>query len=140
MTVGHTTTRLSVAESLREAIREEMRRDPNVFCIGEDIGVSGGWGGAFTVTLGLEQEFPDRLLDTPIAELGFIGAAVGAAMMGMRPIADVQYGDFLFLAMDQIVNNAAKMRYMSGGEIKIPLVIRAPIGATGRGRITHRKS
>ncbi len=110
-----------------------MRRDPSVFCLGEDIAVSGGWGGAFTVTLGLEEEFPDRMLNTPIAELGFFGAAVGAAMMGMRPIVDVQYGDFLFLAMDQIVNNAAKMRYMSGGTIRVPMVMRAPIGATGRG-------
>ena len=125
--------RLSVAESLREGIAEEMRRDPSVFCMGEDIAVPGGWGGAFTVTLGLEDEFPDRMLNTPIAELGFFGAAVGAAMMGMRPIVDVQYGDFLFLAMDQIVNNAAKMRYMSGGAIKVPMVMRAPVGATGRG-------
>jgi pyruvate/2-oxoglutarate/acetoin dehydrogenase E1 component len=124
---------LSIAESLREGITEEMRRDSAVFCLGEDIGVPGGWGGAFTVTLGLEQEFPDRMLNTPIAELGFFGAAVGAAIMGMRPIVDVQYGDFLFLAMDQIVNNAAKLRYMSGGTIKVPLVMRAPIGATGRG-------
>ena len=124
---------LSIAESLREGIAEEMRRDPAVFCLGEDIGVPGGWGGAFTVTLGLEQEFPDRMLNTPIAELGFFGAAVGAAIMGMRPIVDVQYGDFLFLAMDQIVNNAAKLRYMSGGTIKVPLVMRAPVGATGRG-------
>jgi pyruvate/2-oxoglutarate/acetoin dehydrogenase E1 component len=127
------TKQLSIAESLREGITEEMRRDPAVFCLGEDIGVPGGWGGAFTVTLGLEQEFPDRMLNTPIAELGFFGAAVGAAIMGMRPIVDVQYGDFLFLAMDQIVNNAAKLRYMSGGTIKVPLVMRAPIGATGRG-------
>src|SRR4051794_11937528 len=125
--------RLSIAESLREAIAEEMERDPEVFCMGEDIAVPGGWGGAFTVTLGLEKRFPDRMLDTPIAELGFFGAAIGAAMMGMRPIVDVQYGDFLFLAMDQIVNNAAKMRYMSGGTIKVPMVMRAPIGATGRG-------
>jgi len=125
--------RLTIAEALREAIAEEMRRDPSVFCLGEDIAVPGGWGGAFTVTLGLEQEFPDRMLNTPIAELGFFGAAVGAAIMGMRPIADVQYGDFLFLAMDQIVNNAAKLRYMSGGSIRVPLVMRAPIGATGRG-------
>jgi pyruvate dehydrogenase E1 component beta subunit len=110
-----------------------MRRDPAVFCLGEDIAVPGGWGGAFTVTLGLENEFPDRMLNTPIAELGFFGAAVGAAVAGMRPIADVQYGDFLFLAMDQIVNNAAKLRYMSGGTITVPLVMRAPIGATGRG-------
>jgi pyruvate dehydrogenase E1 component beta subunit len=125
--------RQSIAESLREGIADEMERDPAVFCMGEDIAVPGGWGGAFTVTLGLEKRFPDRMLDTPIAELGFFGAAVGAAMMGMRPIVDVQYGDFLFLAMDQIVNNAAKMRYMSGGTIKVPMVIRAPIGATGRG-------
>jgi pyruvate/2-oxoglutarate/acetoin dehydrogenase E1 component len=125
--------RLSIAESLREGIAEEMRRDPLVFCMGEDIAVPGGWGGAFTVTLGMEEEFPDRMLNTPIAELGFFGAAVGAAMMGMRPIVDVQYGDFLFLAMDQIVNNAAKMRYMSGGTIKVPMVMRAPVGATGRG-------
>ena len=125
--------RLSIAEALREGIAEEMRRDPSVFCLGEDIAVPGGWGGAFTVTLGLENEFPDRMLNTPIAELGFFGAAVGAAIMGMRPIVDVQYGDFLFLAMDQIVNNAAKLRYMSGGTIKTPLVMRAPIGATGRG-------
>jgi pyruvate dehydrogenase E1 component beta subunit len=125
--------RLSIAEALREGIAEEMRRDPAVFCLGEDIAVPGGWGGAFTVTLGLEQEFPDRMLNTPIAELGFFGAAIGAAIMGMRPIVDVQYGDFLFLAMDQIVNNAAKLRYMSGGTVKVPLVMRAPVGATGRG-------
>src|SRR6516165_9530755 len=125
--------RLSIAESLREGIAEEMRRDTSVFCMGEDIAVPGGWGGAFTVTLGLEEEFPDRMINTPIAELGFFGAAVGAAIMGMRPIADVQYGDFLFLAMDQIVNNAAKLRYMSGGTVKVPVVRRAPVGATGRG-------
>src|SRR5689334_22874867 len=107
------TKRIGIAEALREAIREEMRRDERVFCIGEDIAVPGGWGGAFTVTLGLEKEFPDRMIDTPIAELGFFGIAIGAALMGMRPIVDVQYGDFLFLASDQIINNAAKMRYMS---------------------------
>ena len=122
-----------IAEALRDAITEEMERDDSVFCIGEDIAVPGGWGGAFTVTLGLEKKFPDRMIDTPIAELGFFGIAVGAAMMGMRPIADVQYGDFLFLASDQIINNASKMRYMSGGNCKVPMVMRAPIGATGRG-------
>ncbi len=125
--------RQTIAEALRDGIAEEMQRDPNVFCIGEDIGVPGGFGGAFTVTLGLEKLFPDRILDTPISELGFFGAAVGAAMLGMRPIADVQYSDFLFLAMDQIVNNAASLRYMSGGAISIPAVFRAPVGATGRG-------
>ncbi|OJW13166.1 MAG: hypothetical protein BGO49_20025 [Planctomycetales bacterium 71-10] len=130
---GTPTRRLSIAEALRAGIVEEMRRDPTVFCMGEDIAVPGGWGGAFTVTLGLEKEFPDRMLNTPIAELGFFGAGTGAAMVGQRPIVDVQYGDFLFLAMDQIVNNAAKLRYMSGGTAKVPLVMRAPIGATGRG-------
>lgn len=125
--------RQGIAEALREGIAEEMTRDPAVFCIGEDIGVPGGWGGAFTVTLGLAEKFPGRIIDTPIAELGFTGMAVGAAMMGMRPIADMQYGDFLFLASDQLINNAAKMRYMSGGTIKVPMVMRAPIGATGRG-------
>jgi pyruvate/2-oxoglutarate/acetoin dehydrogenase E1 component len=125
--------RMSIAEALREAITEEMERDQRVFCIGEDIGIPGGWGGAFTVTLGLEKKFPDRILNTPIAELGFFGASIGAAMMGMRPICDVQYGDFLLCAMDQIVNNAAKLRYMSGGKVSIPLVMRAPVGATGRG-------
>jgi pyruvate dehydrogenase E1 component beta subunit len=127
------TKRYGIAEALREAIAEEMERDPRVFCLGEDIGVPGGWGGAFTVTLGLEKKFPGRIIDTPIAELGFFGIAVGAALMGMRPIVDVQYGDFLFLASDQIINNAAKLCYMSGGRASVPVVMRAPIGATGRG-------
>ena len=105
----------TIAEALREAIAEEMRRDDRVFCIGEDIGVEGGFGGAFTVTLGLEKEFGnERILDTPISEILIAGAAVGAAMTGMRPIADVQYGDFLFCMMDQLANQAAKMCYMSG--------------------------
>jgi pyruvate dehydrogenase E1 component beta subunit len=125
--------RLSVAEALRSAIAEEMARDERVFCLGEDIGIPGGWGGAFTVTLGLEKAFRDRILDTPIAENGFFGAAVGAAMLGMRPIVDVQYGDFLFCAMDQIHSNASMMRYMSGGTVSVPMVMRAPVGATGRG-------
>jgi pyruvate/2-oxoglutarate/acetoin dehydrogenase E1 component len=126
--------RMSIAEALRQAIREEMQRDPRVFCIGEDIGVKGGFGGAFTVTLGLSDEFGhERILDTPISELGLAGVAVGAAIAGLRPIADVQYGDFLFLAMDQIVNQAAKMTYMSGGTVKVPMVMRVPVGATRRG-------
>ena len=119
---------------MRQAIREEMARDPRVFCIGEDIGIEGGFGGAFTVTLGLSEEFGhERILDTPISEAGLTGVAVGAAMAGLRPIADVQYGDFLFCAMDQIVNQAAKMRYMSGGAVKVPMVMRVPVGATSRG-------
>src|ERR1700726_1041843 len=125
--------RQAIAEALRDGIAEEMERDKAVFCIGEDIAVPGGWGGAFTVTLGLEKRFPDRMINTPIAELGAFGVATGAALMGMRPIVDVQYGDFLFLASDQIINNAAKMRYMSGGTASVPLLMRAPVGATGRG-------
>ena len=125
---------MTIAEALRQAIREEMRRDDRVFCIGEDIGVEGGFGGAFTVTQGLSKEFGhDRILDTPISETGIAGVAIGAAMVGMRPIADVQYGDFLFCMMDQLANQAAKMRYMSGGQVAVPLVMRAPVGATARG-------
>jgi acetoin:2,6-dichlorophenolindophenol oxidoreductase subunit beta len=125
--------KLSIAEALREAIRGEMQRDPRVFCIGEDIGIPGGWGGAFTVTLGLEKDFPDRMLNTPISENGFTGVALGAALMGLRPIADVQYGDFLYCAMDQMANQIPKMRYMSGGKLTVPLVMRVPVGVTGRG-------
>lgn len=127
------TNKLSISQALREGLAEEMSRDPNVFCMGEDISIPGGWGGVFTVTLGLEEKYRNQLLDTPISELGYFGVAVGAAIMGMRPVVDVQYGDFLFLAMDQIINQAAKMRYMSGGKAKVPIVIRAPVGATGRG-------
>ncbi len=125
--------RLTIAEALREGLREEMARDQRVFCIGEDIGIPGGWGGAFTVTLGLEQDFRNRILDTPVSEAGLFGVALGAALMGLRPVADVQYGDFMFCAMDQIVNQIAKMRYMSGGKLTVPLTMRAPVGATGRG-------
>ena len=124
---------LSIAEALRKAIGEEMERDSSVFNIGEDIGIDGGFGGAFTVTLGLEKKFRERIIDTPISELGIFGTACGAAIMGMRPIADVQYGDFLLCAMDQIVNQIAKLRYMSGGNLKVPVVMRAPVGVTGRG-------
>lgn len=126
--------KMTIAEALRQAIREEMRRDERVFCIGEDIGIEGGFGGAFTVTLNLSQEFGHgRVLDTPVSEAAIAGAAIGAAMAGMRPIADVQYGDFLFCCMDQLANQAAKMRYMSGGKLKVPMVLRAPVGATNRG-------
>ena len=125
--------RLTIAEALREAIRGEMTRDERVFCIGEDIAIPGGWGGAFTVTLGLETDFADRLINTPISENGFTGVALGAALMGMRPIADVQYGDFLYCAMDQMANQVPKMRYMSGGKVTVPLVMRVPVGVTGRG-------
>ena len=125
---------MTIAQALREAIREEMRRDERVYCIGEDIDIEGGFGGAFTVTLGLAEEFGmERILNTPISEILICGAAVGSAMTGMRPIADVQYGDFILCMMDQIVNQAAKMTYMSGGAAKVPMVLRIPVGATTRG-------
>jgi acetoin:2,6-dichlorophenolindophenol oxidoreductase subunit beta len=132
--VGETQRTLTMVEALREALVEEMRRDPRVILLGEDIGVSGGFGGAFTVTLGLEKEFGhERVLDTPISEAAIAGVAAGAAMGGLIPVADVQYGDFIFIAMDQLANQAAKMRYMSGGRVTVPMVFRAPVGATTRG-------
>lgn len=125
---------LSMSEALRDAIRLAMRRDPGVFLIGEDIGIPGGFGGGFTVTLGLSDEFGhERVMDTPISENAIIGAAVGAAMMGMRPIAEMQYGDFVFCGMDQVINQAAKMHYMSNGQASVPMVLRLPVGASGRG-------
>jgi pyruvate/2-oxoglutarate/acetoin dehydrogenase E1 component len=128
------TRRLTIAQALREAVAEEMRRDESVFLIGEDIGVEGGFGGAFGVYLGLVEEFGhDRIIDTPISEKAIAGAAVGSALAGLRPIADMQYSDFLFECMDELVNQAAKMRLMSGGRLSVPLVMRAPVGATLRG-------
>jgi pyruvate dehydrogenase E1 component beta subunit len=128
------TRRLTISEALREGIAEEMRRDPEVFLIGEDVGVEGGFGGAFGVYLGLPEEFGhERIIDTPISEKVIAGAAAGAAMLGMKPIADMQYSDFLFECMDEMVNQAAKMRYMSGGKLSVPMVMRAPVGMTLRG-------
>ena len=125
---------MSVADALKLAIQEEMRRDEIVFCLGEDVDIKGGMGGAFTVTKGLLDEFgPERVINTPIAEILIAGVCVGAGMTGMRPVADLQYGDFLFCMMDQLVNQAAKMCYMSGGKVHIPMVMRAPCGATNRG-------
>jgi acetoin:2,6-dichlorophenolindophenol oxidoreductase subunit beta len=132
--VDQQTRRLNIVEALREALREEMRRDERVILLGEDIGIKGGFGGAFTVTLGLSEEFGShRVLDTPISEAAIAGIATGAALGGLRPVADVQYGDFLYLAMDQLANHAAKFRYMSGGKLCVPMVMRAPVGATTRG-------
>ncbi len=125
---------MTMAEALRDAMRLAMQHDSSVFLIGEDIGVSGGFGGGFTVTLGLSDEFGhERVMDTPISEIAIIGAAVGAAMTGMRPIAEMQYGDFVFCGMDQVVNQAAKMHYMSNGQVSVPMVLRLPVGATTRG-------
>jgi acetoin:2,6-dichlorophenolindophenol oxidoreductase subunit beta len=128
------TKSMTMAEALRDAMRVAMRADSTVFLLGEDIGVAGGFGGGFTVTLGLSDEFGhERVIDTPISENAIVGAAVGAAMTGMRPIAEMQYGDFVFCAMDQVVNQAAKMHYMSNGAVNVPLVLRLPVGASQRG-------
>jgi pyruvate dehydrogenase E1 component beta subunit len=122
---------LSYREAVAEAIAEEMRRDPTVFAIGEDIGTHGG---AFGVTRGLIDEFgPQRIRDTPISESVLVGAGVGAALTGMRPIVEIMYLDFATLAMDSIVNQAAKVKYMFGGRAKVPLTIRAAFGA-GKGQ------
>lgn len=123
---------LTYAQALNEALREEMQRDPTVILLGEDIGVWGG-GGVFGVTKGLLHEFgPERVRDTPISEAGFTGVGVGAALAGLRPVVEFMYVDFSMLAMDQICNQAAKIRWMLGGEVPVPLVIRAQQGA-GRG-------
>jgi pyruvate/2-oxoglutarate/acetoin dehydrogenase E1 component len=121
-------SRITYREALRQALKEEMRRDPTVFLLGEDIGRF--WGGAFKVTEGLAEEFGDeRVRDTPISESAIIGTAVGAAITGMRPVAEIMFGDLTALAMDQITNQAAKIRYMFGGQASCPMVIRTPFGA-----------
>jgi len=114
-------------EAIRDTLAEEMRANPKVFLMGEDIGL---WGGAFSATKGLLDEFgADRVRDTPISELAITGAAVGAAMCGYRPVVEIQYMDFLTLAMDPLVNHAAKNRYMFGGKTTVPLVLRTQGGA-----------
>ncbi|MDR5709228.1 MAG: alpha-ketoacid dehydrogenase subunit beta [Armatimonadota bacterium] len=129
---------ITMAQAIREALAEEMRRDPRVFLLGEDVAEAGH---PFKVLSGLVQEFgPQRVIDTPISEAGFVGIAVGAAMTGMRPVVDIMFGDFLTLAMDQIANQAAKVHYMSGGKIKVPLVVRTTLGATRRSAAQHSQS
>jgi pyruvate/2-oxoglutarate/acetoin dehydrogenase E1 component len=116
---------ISFAEALNEAIREEMRRDSLVFVMGEDIGKMGG---LFKVTSNLQDEFPpERVIDTPISEAAIAGAGVGAALAGTRPVIEFQFLDFITIAMDQIVNHAAKLRYMTGGMVSVPVVFRAPV-------------
>jgi len=125
---------LSMAEALREALYEEMKENDEVFLMGQDIGTPNGWGGPFTVCRGLVEEFgSERVRNVPISEKAIVGCCVGSAMMGMKPVGEVQYSDFLFTCMDEIVNEAAKMRYMSNGQYKVPMVFRAPTGATTRG-------
>jgi pyruvate/2-oxoglutarate/acetoin dehydrogenase E1 component len=129
---------LTFAEAVREALAEEMRRDPNVFIMGEDVAEAGT---PFKVLSGLVEEFgKERVMDTPISEPGFTGLGVGAAITGMRPVIDIMFGDFLTLTMDQIVNQAAKIHYMSGGKMKAPIVFRTTMGATRRSAAQHSQS
>jgi len=132
------TRELTLGEAVREALAEEMRRDPRVFICGEDIAEAGT---VYKVLSGLVEEFgTERVLDTPISEAGFTGMAVGAAMTGMRPVVDIMFGDFSTLVMDQMVNQAAKIHYMSGGKWRVPMVMRATLGATRRSAAQHSQS
>lgn len=120
----------TIIEALRSGLAGEMETDTRVVALGEDISI----GGSFHLTLGLLDRFgPERILDTPVAEAGFVGLAVGAAIGGMRPVVDFQYGDFLLPAADQIIQQASKFRLMSGGKVRVPLTLHAPTGASGRG-------
>src|SRR5579872_1834476 len=129
---------MTLGQAIREALAEELRRDPLVFIMGEDVAEAGT---PFKVLSGLVEEFgPARVIDSPISEAGITGLGVGAAMTGMRPIIDIMFGDFIALAMDQIVNQAAKVHYMSGGKLKVPLVVRTTLGATRRSAAQHSQS
>jgi 2-oxoisovalerate dehydrogenase E1 component beta subunit len=129
---------LSYLEAIREALAEEMRRDPKVFVLGEDVGF---YGGAFGVTQGLQQEFGElRCLDTPISESAIVGVAIGAALRGYRPVAEMQFGDFITCGFDQIVNQAATLRYRTGGRSGAPIVVRAPSGGNVGGGLYHSQN
>lgn len=128
---------ITYAESIREAMTQAMERDPTVFLLGEDVGV---YGGAFGVSLGMVEHFPERVLDTPISEAGIVGASIGAALTGMRPIVEIQFSDFVGLAIDQLANQAAKIRYMFGGFAKVPMVLRTPAGSGTGAAAQHSQS
>jgi len=135
---GSATRIMTFGEAIKEAIAEEMRRDNRVFIIGEDVAEAGT---PFKVLLGLVDEFgTQRVIDSPISEAGVAGIGVGAAITGMRPIVDIMFGDFTTLTMDQMVNQAAKTHYMSGGKLKVPLVLRTTMGATRRSAAQHSQS
>lgn len=132
------TRTLSFSKAVNEALAEEMRRDERVFIMGEDVAEAGT---PFKVLSGLVEEFgTERVRDTPISEAGFTGIGVGAAITGMRPVVDIMFGDFLTIIMDQLVNQAAKTHYMSGGKLRVPLVIRTTLGATRRSAAQHSQS
>src|SRR5881227_3060710 len=128
----------NIIQAVNDALRLEMRRDPRVVVLGEDVGK---FGGVFRATVGLIEEFgADRVIDTPLAEAGIIGAAIGMAMYGLRPVPEIQFSDFIFPAFDQIVNELAKFRYRSGGQYSCPVVIRTPVGGGIRGGHYHSQS
>jgi acetoin:2,6-dichlorophenolindophenol oxidoreductase subunit beta len=132
------TREITFGQAINEALAEEMRRDPSVFIIGEDVAEAGT---PFKVLAGLVKEFgKERVLDSPISEAGITGITVGAAMTGMRPVVDIMFGDFITLTMDQMVNQAAKIHYMSGGKLKVPMVMRTTLGATRRSAAQHSQS
>jgi 2-oxoisovalerate dehydrogenase E1 component beta subunit len=129
---------LSYLEAIREALAEEMRRDPKVFVLGEDVGA---YGGAFGVTQGLHEEFGDmRVIDTPISESAIVGMSIGAALRGYRPVAEMQFADFISCGFDQIVNQAATLRYRYGGRASVPIVVRAPSGGNVGGGLYHSQN
>jgi pyruvate dehydrogenase E1 component beta subunit len=133
-----TMSEITYAQAIKDAMCEEMRRDPKVFILGEDIGL---YGGAFGVTRGMREEFgPARVRDTPISEAAITGCAVGAAMTGMRPIVEIMFSDFITIAMDQLVNQAAKARYQFGGQTSIPMVLRTPEGSGTGAAAQHSQS
>jgi 2-oxoisovalerate dehydrogenase E1 component beta subunit len=128
----------NIIQAVNDALRLEMRKNPNVVVLGEDVG---NFGGVFRATTGLQEEFgKDRVMDTPLAEAGIIGTAIGMALYGLRPVAEIQFSDFIFPAFDQIVNELAKFRYRSGGEYPAPMVIRTPYGGGIRGGHYHSQS
>src|ERR687885_424949 len=128
----------TLIEAVNEALRDEMARDPSVIVLGEDVGVHGG---VFRATDGLQSQFgAERVIDTPLAELGIAGIAIGAAMNGLRPVAEIQFADYIHPAYDQIVNEAAKIRYRSNGTFTCPVVFRAPFGAGVHGGLYHSQS
>jgi len=132
------TRELTFAQAIREALDEELSRDPNIFVMGEDVGA---WGGVFRTTEGLYEKYgPERIIDTPLSEEGFIGLAVGAAITGMHPVAEIMFGDFITLVMDQLVNQAAKMRYMTGGQMQVPMTVRATMGGGRSSGAQHSQS
>jgi pyruvate dehydrogenase E1 component beta subunit len=131
-------TRITMREAISQALWEEMERDPNVFILGEEVGV---WGGTYAVTKGFYDHFgPERVRDTPISEAAIVGSTIGAAMAGLRPVAELMTINFAFSAMDHIVNQAAKMHYMFGGQMRLPLVIRTPGGGGRQLAATHSQT